>query len=183
MPWDHVFTSVPVVPRPPCSTLMIPSAMQTCLRETQTLAELLPLKTHRRGSWWARQGPLWWRRHWVRSWRQLWWWPCGSAPEVAVDGGTGPWAVVYPDPRPPHTVHFHQKGFVSKKPTFTRLVSPFFFKLEARKSPSHLRTHHQLDKKKKRGENRTQRTTRGLEKMIERPCLKKKQDKRENKEK
>lgn len=63
------------------------------------------------------------------------------------------------------------KGFVSKKPTFTRLVSPFFFKLEEWKSPSHLLTHHQLDKKK--GENRTQRATRGLEKMIERPCFKK----------
>lgn len=151
--------------------------MQTCLRETQTLAELLPLKTHRRGSWWARQGPLWWRRHWVRSWRQLWWWPCGSAPEAAVDGGTALWAVVYPDPRPPHTVHFHQKGFVSKKPTFTRLVSPFFFKLEEWKSPSHLLTHHQLDKKKGRTEHNEPRE--GWKKWSKGRVLKKRRQKGE----
>lgn len=65
------WSSVLVLPRPSCSSLVSPSTRQTGHRETETLAELLPLKTHRRGSWWARQGPLWWTRHWVRSWRLL----------------------------------------------------------------------------------------------------------------
>lgn len=80
--------------------------------------------------------------------------------------------MVYPDPRPPHTVHFHQEGFASKKPTFTRLVSPFFFQIGSMKI-TFTPPHPPPVGLKKRGENRTQRTTRGLEKMIERTCFKK----------